>query len=353
MKKQLAVLAMMATLGGSAWAQSNGVTLYGTLDTSVHSINNANSAGKNVMGLIDSSVASSVWGLRGSEDLGNGLRAVFNIEGDVQTNNGGTQTNGIFRRNANVGLADNKLGQLDLGIKVNPLIAAVGQVMPINSLSFHGSVVIGQRWPDFFTKNAVTYTSPRIAGLQVQGQYGASNTVDKDSAGSIHAIWANWRGGPITVNVATQNRNAGGSTSSANGTSLDKETWLYNVKYAVTDKFDVALAHSTNEAQTYRKVTSNWAGVGYKLTAATSVGLNYMRSDDDTTLTNLAVRHNLSPRTTLYLQGSRADNGSGTDTAVTPIFTNTGTSPATNLSGYSAVAGKVQTAWGAGIIHRF
>lgn len=351
MKKYAVLIAVMAGLASTAQAQS--VTLYGTLDSSVHHIKKAAASGESTTSLVDSAVASSVWGLRGSEDLGKGLRAVFQVEGDVATNNGGTQPNGVFRRAANVGLASNSWGQLDLGLKLNPIIFAAGQVMPVNSLSFHGAV-IGMGWPDFFTRNSVTWTSPKVGGLSAQLQYGASNTVDRVAQGSTTAGYVRWEGAGLTLTVANQERNAGGSASSANGTSNDKSTWLYNAKYQINNTWSVAVAHSTNErvGATPTKISANWAGVGYQMTPTTMIGLNYLKTDDDTSLVNLGTRYNLSKRTTLYTQVSQAKNGN-TTTAIQPIFTNTSTSPAANIGSYAAAANTTQTAFGAGIIHRF
>ncbi|HEX5513017.1 MAG TPA: porin, partial [Gammaproteobacteria bacterium] len=69
----------------------------------------------------DSNLASSVYGLRASHDMGNGLKAVGNLEGDFNTGTGDRNPAGMFRRAANVGL-EGAFGRVELGTKMNPLV---------------------------------------------------------------------------------------------------------------------------------------------------------------------------------------------------------------------------------------
>lgn len=88
MKKTLVALAALAA-STAAFAQSapaSSVTLYGVIDASVTNVNK--SAVGSFTGVTGSNVASSLWGMRGSENLGGGLRAVFNVEADLDPTNG-------------------------------------------------------------------------------------------------------------------------------------------------------------------------------------------------------------------------------------------------------------------------
>jgi predicted porin len=110
-----------------AGAQTN-VTVYGIVDASVRRADNANASGQSVTSLNDGVYGTSRWGLRGSEDLGGGLKAVFTLESgfdpstgtmlnaDVNANNGfSAAPNGrLFGREASVGL-DSPLGLVTLG----------------------------------------------------------------------------------------------------------------------------------------------------------------------------------------------------------------------------------------------
>lgn len=79
MKKSLIALAVMGTFAGAAYAQSN-VTVYGILDTGF-----ARSTGSDVR--LGSNVDSRM-GFRGTEDLGGGVKADFNLERCINVNDG-------------------------------------------------------------------------------------------------------------------------------------------------------------------------------------------------------------------------------------------------------------------------
>ena len=118
-----AVLAMPMLAG----AQTN-VTVYGIVDASIRRADNAHAAGQSVTSLNDGVYGTSRWGLRGSEDLGSGMKTVFTLESgfdpstgtllnaDASANNGfGAAPNGrLFGREASVGL-DSPLGLVTLG----------------------------------------------------------------------------------------------------------------------------------------------------------------------------------------------------------------------------------------------
>src|ERR1700733_15168405 len=94
MKLKNLVIASAMLFAGVAHAQSS-VTLYGLIDTSMVYVNNAKSAtsGQNSSQFLENSgsLSTSRWGLRGNEDLGGGLSAVFDLE------NGFNAANGTFK----------------------------------------------------------------------------------------------------------------------------------------------------------------------------------------------------------------------------------------------------------------
>lgn len=82
MKKSLIAGAALAALAGYAQAQS--VTIYGIVDVGFE--HNSNPAGASALNSMQNGgIAPSIWGFRGSEDLGGGLKAVFNLEGEIST----------------------------------------------------------------------------------------------------------------------------------------------------------------------------------------------------------------------------------------------------------------------------
>jgi predicted porin len=102
-------------LCGAAHAQ-NSVTLYGLIDEGVNFTNNAGSGSAG-------NAAGSRWGVRGSEDLGSGLSAIFRLEGGFNASNGEFGQEGrLFGRQAYVGLQSDRYGTLTLGRQYDPTV---------------------------------------------------------------------------------------------------------------------------------------------------------------------------------------------------------------------------------------
>lgn len=109
MKKTLLAAALLAGFAGVAQAETS-VTLYGIIDTGLgyNKISGAQNEAANGsrFGMINGVQNGSRWGLRGSEDLGDGLRAVFQLESGFNSGNGTSAQGGrLFGRQATVGLA--------------------------------------------------------------------------------------------------------------------------------------------------------------------------------------------------------------------------------------------------------
>jgi predicted porin len=139
MKKLL--LAMTAILSiGAAQAQSTNVTLYGTLDAGMRYNSNANTAGDAQTKTLSGFQTPTNFGIKGTEDLGGGSTANFQLESGFSLVNGqstmtGTAgTNVLFDRAAWFGLGNKELGEVRLGRQTNPTmdLATGGIVDPLS-----------------------------------------------------------------------------------------------------------------------------------------------------------------------------------------------------------------------------
>ena len=391
MKKSLFALAALGAFAGAAQAQSS-VTLYGNIDASMGYIGNggvdpqaassatANSKGTNTpaagsctLCYIDGSISTSAWGMRGVEDLGGGLRATFDLQGDLSSNNGANNSNGMFRRGTNVGIGAS-WGTVTLGLQGNPLVSANATLLPVmgNSLTQNRNV-IGMATGDFI-KNAISYTSPTmLGGLVARITYGASNQVEDMSGGSIYAGSLAYTQGNLSLTAAynhqepaassdfTTSNSTNAYTSAAN-TGLNKVTgYLAGIKYKFGN-FTVGYGFTHGEFSTYSasngsaantvtnsaRANTNMFGIGYQATPAILLGLNYMINTADASLLNGQVRYALSKRTTTYVQGTYAMNGSGASSNGNTFGnyfpqTNTQTSPSANIGSIAQVSGSTYT----------
>jgi predicted porin len=357
----------------SAFAQSS-VTIYGQIDSGLYNLKNMSADDKKATVYGDGVIFSPILGFKGSEDMGGGLKAGFDLQTDVQTNNGGENQNGQFRRQANVSVGGG-FGEVKLGVTTNPIIATNGALMPTgangNIVSTVTSTALG--YADFYTKNAVTYTSPAIMGLTAQLQKGLSNDTKDANNGSMSAYSLAYVNGPLEVRYAAQDRKAAtaaiaqtapNGAGSGTTATFNKKSSVAGVKYtmgqwafgAATMKSDGALGYAYNGiasgaagSQAERK--ANQLGAAYT-TGAWTLGAS-MTKAKESKVTTYQARYALSKRTNVIGLFSVADNKNAV-TGFSPIGFNTGSSPATILnSGNGAATGEKQTAMGVGITHSF
>ena len=183
MKKSLLALAAMGAFVGTVQAQSS-VSVYGIIDTSYLSTETKSSAATPITAKTstlgnDGAMSGSRLGFRGTEDLGGGMRANFNIEMGITTTDDGMVAN-ASNRNSFVGLSDSKLGEIRLG-RFATLNKLINDSTVFGGASFttaggsnsgwgwaaqaNGGAVSNER-----INNALHYISPTFSGANIQLQ---------------------------------------------------------------------------------------------------------------------------------------------------------------------------------------
>jgi len=134
MKKKLLTASMFGAVAVTAHAQSS-VTLYGTLDAGLVYTNNQ--LGHNNFQQASGTVSDTYFGLKGNEDLGGGLHAIFTLESGFNLNNGQfTESNSIFNRQAFVGLKSDQYGQLTVGRQYDSMVDYLSPIAAAGSVPF-------------------------------------------------------------------------------------------------------------------------------------------------------------------------------------------------------------------------
>jgi predicted porin len=174
MKKTLLAAALMAGFAGVAQAETS-VTLYGIIDTGIgyQQIKGSDAKGNDFKfsktGLINGVQSGSRWGLKGAEDLGNGLRAVFVLESGFDSSTGDSAQGGrLFGRQLTVGLASDSWGQIDLGRQTNIASKYFGDIASPFGASF-GQANVGATFGSANTArwdNMIMYQTPNFSGFQ-------------------------------------------------------------------------------------------------------------------------------------------------------------------------------------------
>lgn len=206
-KRTLAVTALSALACSAAHAQSSSVTLYGVIDVGLDFTNN--SGGKQLYHMQDGTydgIYGSRWGLKGEEDLGGGIKAIFKLENGFNVVNGTLAQGGReFGRQAWVGLSDARLGTVTLGRQYD---SVVDYFQPVTLPGTWGGVAwhandIDNSANSFRVNNAIKYASPNIDGFTFGGLMGLTNTsADGTSKIGLWSGGANYSIGNLNLGAA-------------------------------------------------------------------------------------------------------------------------------------------------------
>lgn len=221
---------LAASLSAGAHAQSS-VTLYGIADAGVEFLTGAPNATGEATHLLraeSGGVKSSRIGLKGSEDLGGGLKAIFKLESGFDLSNGKfSQNNTLFNRQAYVGLQSDQFGTVTLGRQYD---SGVDYLAPL-SLEGAGPGVNLAGHPfdndnlssTFSLNNAVKYSSANYAGFEFGGLYSFSNSPGDFANGRAWSVGGKYSYGPLNVAAAytQQNNNNPNAINSAGATTGD------------------------------------------------------------------------------------------------------------------------------------
>lgn len=171
MKNRRLALLLATTISAPAFAQSS-VTLYGVVDTGIEFITHASPMGGSVarMPVIGGGDVPSRWGIRGSEDLGGGLKSIFTLESGFSASNGTMQqSNRLFGRQAFVGLSSS-YGELTFGRVYSDMTLGMADANLLGPAGIGGlGSLDGQLLADRFD-NAVAYKGT-FSGLTLGAIY--------------------------------------------------------------------------------------------------------------------------------------------------------------------------------------
>lgn len=249
MKKSRLAFAILPLAFSAAYAQSS-VTLYGVIDIGIayQSINSSDSpqfAGSR-FGINNGVQSGSRFGLRGSEDMGNGVRATFTLENGFDAGNGTLNQGGrLFGRQAWAGLESNAWGYIRAGRQYNfatdfftpidPFGAGFGQANmgtafgAMNTTRYSNMLKVqSPNWSGFTMGVGYSFAPQLPAFYSNNGQVYPStgNSYNFDTMDNTRAVTlgVNYANGPLTIaasydqvmpNPNTPGVSGGGSVPSA------------------------------------------------------------------------------------------------------------------------------------------
>lgn len=320
MNTRISALALFAltAIAGAAQAQSS-VKLYGLINTDFGQYQLAGQ--QKTKGMVSGNMATSFWGIGGTEDLGGGTKAIFAMEAFFLADAGTAGRfigDNFFARSAYVGLSSADLGTVKLGRNTNQtflallLFNAFGDSFGFSptiqhyftdsrSLTGGSDQRAGRLQGDSGWSNSVLYTSPKLAGFTVnlQGAFSEGATGNTPSYGANILYMPS---GPFSAAVSYQTVGTGAGVAA----NRQKEnTWTTGAAYDFGFAKLFAQYGKLKDKQ-YATTTKNWsASASVPVTASGKILLAYGNSKIDELAstrktTSVGYNHSLSKRTDVY-----------------------------------------------------
>ncbi|WP_213305675.1 porin [Paraburkholderia sacchari] len=243
MRKQvIAAVALSITAVATARAQSS-VTLYGIVDTGLAYIHN--SAGQSSQWrMTTSNLSATDWGLKGSEDLGGGLSAVFQVESGFDSTNGSFATPGVlFSRQAFVGIASSQYGTLTLGRQYDPL-TDLEQGLTADTYSgwFATPGDVDNYDSSARFNNTVKWASPSWKGVSAEVMYGLGGVPGSTGSGQTWSAAAAYQSTSFSVAGGFLHIDNGNGTLGKRGTTSSDSVFNspVNAAYASSRSINIA-----------------------------------------------------------------------------------------------------------------
>jgi predicted porin len=306
MKKSLLALAVLGAFAGAAQAQSS-VTIYGIVDTGVtftNKVGTGNLTGdstittnngnwftdtKRNVAMNSGILQGSRLGFKGTEDLGGGLSAVFNLEAGFQNDTGALDENGVlFRRKSVVGLSGG-FGTVLLGRQTDVLDDIGGT---LTSVADFGGVTgaVGHnldRLEGTRSQNSIRYNTANLGGFVGTLMYGLGEQTGNNSAGQSFGVGGLYTNGPLGLGAGYYQSKAGANPSD---TSLVGSTGTETA----LKTFTLAASYQLGAARLY----GNWSRVKQPTAAA---------ADGDTVLATYDSNNGVWSPTAFTIGGSNND----------------------------------------------
>ena len=336
-----ALAALMGATSMSATAQSS-VTIYGILDMYVQ----YGRGNRTETAIQSGGISSSRLGFKGSEDLGDGNKAVFVLESGILADTGAYAQGGLpFGRQAYVGLSSSTHGSLTLGRQYVPQYNTLDAADPFGtgagSAAESGVVSTISR-----ANNSVLYTSPNLGSFSAKGMValGEIGTAGSQSNGNLYAGSVKYAPGALTLEAAVSQFKR--ATNAAPDVYFGLLTAGYDFGiFKLTGGYQRVNNLGGSPAQDRDEA---FAGVLVPVgndTFSAGIGAGRAKDVDGSTASQwtLGYTHPLTKRTKLYAFATHINNGSATAYTATAA---TGLGPTTS-------AGRDVSALLLGIRHAF
>ena len=293
MKKNLIALAVAsAFVAPVAMADT---TIYGQANVSFEAVNN----GTNSVNKISSN--SSRLGFKGTEELGSGLSAIYQIESLIALD-GDTST--LAGRNSFVGLSDAGLGTVIAGRNDTPYKTATRNLDVFADNIADNRNLMGNKYGagayafDARQPNIVVYTSPNLGGVTLSGAYFSLNEAKPTNSGvSLAAMYSE---GPLFASLAIENHTLDATAKKESAVKL-------GAGYTIDALTLNGVYEKTSDLG---KHNAGYVAAKYNLGDGNTVKGAYARAMSGKQV-SVGLDHSMSKRTTVYALYTKLDNNAG------------------------------------------
>jgi predicted porin len=227
---------VLAVAGGVASAD---VSLYGQIDLSINAKDSDFSTNDPILGLgddvnglgddINMDSNNSAIGVKGSEDLGNGMSAFFKLEYQTEVNDAGNWTG----RDQYVGLQFERLGKLTFGTMSTAYKSPGSQIDPFYRTSLQSRVwglqsqLHSGKGEDGQgrTTNTIRYDTPSWGGFSLMGTYNFDEAKNTGNDDDTYSVGAQYKGGNFYAAASWIDTQSGDASDTAAAQFLAKYTW--------------------------------------------------------------------------------------------------------------------------------
>jgi predicted porin len=357
MKKSILLGTVATSLIGmeaSVHAQSSGsVTLYGLLDTGISYV--SNEGGHSNLKFDDGILVPNLFGLRGTEDLGGGLHATFNLVDQFIVGNGSIiPWQGLFGRNAYVGIASDQFGTLTLGnqydFMVDSLLSkgndpaySVGlygfRAGPFTKIAipsnppFAGSFDWDRMAGGHPINSSVKYQSVDFAGFSFGALYGFGGVPGSIGSGNSVSAGLNYERGPFGMGAAYTDV----KYFSAGQSQVSIRNWGVGAHYEFERLTLSALATTVRNAFNGGAIVEGQIGATYRFAPDLLVSAGYMYMKGNQFLDNnhahqlsTIVDYVLSKRTVAYAEAVYQRTNSDAHALISGVLDPSGASSGPN-----------------------
>lgn len=261
MNKKLIALAIAGAIAAPA-AMANNVTVYGKIRQSLSVVDTQFAGGATIQDAVEIQNQSSRLGFKGSEDLGNGLKAIWKMEFSVNISGNGSTADGsggdtaevagggaVGGRNAYVGLSGD-FGTVIIGRHDTPMKMSTGKLdLFVDTVTDNNAASMSEDLQNFRANGTIAYITPTFNGFHAAAAIipGEDNGVGAgagdDGLADSYSVSLNYQANGVFASAAYESID-----QDAFGGTDDYENWRVGLGYSMNN-FTVSVIYDEQEAE--------------------------------------------------------------------------------------------------------